>query len=160
MYFYIKSGSLVKIAKGNEDFTEQDGTRHGEDIFTKWSEAELNAKGLYKINVIKPTLLATQKYNGFTDDYVAMTRTYNVVDKTQAQLDNDIKNAERKVYHAAKSEIARVDKKAMRITIALVDALIAKGTIAMADLPLPVREIITDRKSRRAALPADPDPVE
>jgi hypothetical protein len=157
MYFYIKSGSLISVEQGNESFVEQNGIQHGRDIYSKWSEAQLNNIGLYLVTVVKPNLTNTQKYRQFTDDYVAMTRTYNVVDKTQDQLDSDSLNATRKAYQAAMREMEETDKAMPRVVEDLIDLLLLNGTILINDLPRIVQNNYADKKSKRAALPADPD---
>jgi len=76
-------------------------------IFTKWSEAELNAIGIYKVTEIKPTITDTQKYGNATLDIVAHTYTHPVIDIPQEVLDRKAQEAAVAYITAVKTEAGR-----------------------------------------------------
>ncbi len=76
-------------------------------IFTKWSEADLNAIGIYKVTEIKPSITDTQKYGNAILDIVAHTYTHPVVDIPQEVLDRKAQEAAVAYITAVKTEAGR-----------------------------------------------------
>jgi hypothetical protein len=57
MFAYVKSGSIVSYPQENRGI-EIDGIKHSADIYTKWTESERNAIGIYTIETLAKHLMA------------------------------------------------------------------------------------------------------
>lgn len=81
------NGKLIKA----KEITIGD-TQYPKQIFSKWSESELNAIGIYSINDVRAGTLAednTQTWSEPVIDYVANTRTYSVEDIPVEKLNKE-----------------------------------------------------------------------
>jgi len=76
-------------------------------------ESVLNGLGIFILKEIHPPLSGpTQRYSNPVDNFKAHTRTYPVVDKTQAELDNEANSASRNHVEQLRreAETAEMDK--------------------------------------------------
>ena len=61
MFAYVKSGSIVSYPQENRGI-EIDGIKHSADIYTKWTESERNAIGIYTIEVNTTNFKSSEYY--------------------------------------------------------------------------------------------------
>ncbi len=76
-------------------------------------ESILNELGIFTLKEIHPPLSGpTQRYSNPVDDFTAHTRTYPVVNKTQAELDNEANSASANTVRILRveAEVAEMDK--------------------------------------------------
>jgi hypothetical protein len=76
-------------------------------------ESILNDLGIFTLTEVHPPLGGThQRYSNPVDNFKAHTRTYPVVDKTQAELDNEANSASANTVRILRveAEVAEMDK--------------------------------------------------
>ena len=61
MFAYVKSGSIVSYPQENRGI-EIDGIKHSADIYTKWTESERNAIGIYTIEMNTTNFKSSEYY--------------------------------------------------------------------------------------------------
>ena len=71
MFAYVKSGSIVSYPQENRGI-EIDGIKHSADIYTKWTESELNAINIYKVET---DLSNFKKENYEFKDFATVTKS-------------------------------------------------------------------------------------
>ena len=68
MFAIVESGSIKKMMNGNTGITIGD-IQYPADIFTKWSESELNAINIYKVETDLSNFKSTEWYNNTNLSY-------------------------------------------------------------------------------------------
>ena len=68
MFAYVKSGSIVSYPQENRGI-EIDGIKHSADIYTKWTESERNAIGIYTIEIDNTNFKDEAWYNNTNISY-------------------------------------------------------------------------------------------
>ena len=100
MFAYVKSGSIVSYPQENRGI-EIDGIKHSADIYTKWTESERNAIGIYTIEMNTTNFKSSEYYlnteityaydsssNKVTGSYgTATQKEVNDTKWTQAEID-------------------------------------------------------------------------
>ena len=92
MFALVESGSITKMLKGNRGITIGDN-QYPADIFDKWTESEINAIGIYKIEIDDTNKKDEEWYinTNITYAYDAFTFGYqsNAMDSGTAGADEE-----------------------------------------------------------------------
>ena len=68
MFALVESGSITKMLNGNKGITIGD-IQYPADIFTKWTESELNAINIYKVETDLSNFKSIEWYNNTNLSY-------------------------------------------------------------------------------------------
>ena len=68
MFAIVESGSITSMPKGNKG-VEINGIKHPASIFTLWSESEINAIGVYTVEIDETNLKSKEWYNNTNITY-------------------------------------------------------------------------------------------
>ncbi len=106
--WHLTSGEIIYRPKAIVINTIQ----YPANLFSQ-EESILNGLGIFILKEIHPPLSGpTQRYSNPVDDFTAHTRTYPVVNKTQAELDNEANSASANTVRILRveAEVAEMDK--------------------------------------------------
>ena len=105
----INNPIQVFVKGGNASLTMPTGQKKSISvqppvIFKRWSEAELNAIGIYTLAEIRPTIVddVNTRWGNPVDDFNAHTRTYPIVNRSVDEKNKEIATARKRAVNTVK----------------------------------------------------------
>ena len=120
--------------------------------FNEKTDAEVAAVGWYLVIRDEGIDLTQYYYSEPVIDITAKTVTFTTIQKSQAELDSDVVDAENKSLHSELIELEVANKVLFRLFMSLADTLITNGTISATDFTAEERLLFQQAKTLKPKL--------